>query len=92
MKDATMNKHMKESLALKAQIEALQKEKDKHDDAIKAELLARGEDTYEHGDHKVTYKTIVSTTFDRERFEEDHPGEYAKYKTKVSEYQRYKIA
>lgn len=92
MKEATMNRHMKESLALKAQIEALQKEKDKHDDAIKAGLAEMGTDTYKHGEHKVSYKQIVSTVFDRESFEKDHPGEYDRYKTKKRTSMRYNIA
>lgn len=92
MKDATMNKHIKESLLLKEQIEALQKEKDKHDEAIKQELLERGEESYKHGDHKVSYKEIVSMVFDRDLFDKDHPGEYAKYRTKERRSMRYNIA
>lgn len=80
MTNRTMARHMKAAIELKAQIEELKAELEKHQDAIKAGMQAADIDEFTAAGHKATYKAVTSNRFDSSAFRKDHAALYDKYK------------
>lgn len=80
MTDRTMARHMAEAIRIKSEIDALKKELEKHQDAIKAEMYERELDTLEISGKKATYKEVTSQRFDATAFQKVHKALYESFK------------
>lgn len=80
MTDRTISRHMAEAIKIKAEINRLEEELNKHQDAIKAEMYERAIDTLELSGHKATYKEVTSSRFDSKAFQKVHKALYDSFK------------
>lgn len=81
MTDRTMARHMAEAIRIKAEIDALKKELVKHQDAIKAEIVARNQgDTLAIGGHKAIWRPdAVENRFNSRKFKSENSDIYNLY-------------
>lgn len=86
MTDRTMARHMAEAIKIKAEIKALEERLAVHQDAIKAEIVARqAGDTLAIAGHKAIWRPdAVANTFNAKRFAAENSELYNAYKEPVS--------
>lgn len=68
MNKSTMNRHIVAALKIKAEMEALKAELDKHEDAIKRGIMESGKADYDGGCHKATYRIDQQMRFNKDIF------------------------
>lgn len=79
MDDKVLNERLKELRRLKRTADELKQSMTAMEDAIKAEMTARGVDRIVTEDHMVTWKTVSSTRLDTKALKEERPEIYARY-------------
>ena len=84
-----MNKHISEAKRLKAEIAILKADLERHEGFIKAELTARGRETYECGkdDKRITvsWKEISKKRLDQKRLKAEQPEIVEAYTVQATE-------
>lgn len=87
--DRTMNKHITEAVRIKAEMAILKAELEGHEDFIKAELTARGKESYECGKNDnritVTWKEITKKRLDQKRLKAELPEIAEAYTVQATE-------
>ena len=81
----TFNRHINEAMRIKAEINTLKAELEKHTDKIKEELTERGLEAYECGGGKVTYKEVKKSRLDQKKLKADLPDIVAAYTVQGTE-------
>ena len=79
-----LNATAKELLSIRSMIAELEAEAEALTDKLKAAMVERGTEALQGDGWKVTWKNVVSSRFDSQKFKADHADLYSQYSKRTT--------